>query len=308
MKKYSIILSLALLTMGLSSCLKDDLVSDQKYGMINVDAAKVAQLPSVSSAFALLLENKSTSLNFVEVSLAQSEPAAEDVVVTLSTDQTDAKVTANNSDPNNSKIAAFPSNKYTLPNGLKVTIPKGSRSGYLKLNLNQQDLSPATPYVLAFRIVSVDKPEYVISGNYNTSLVTVSAKNTWDGIYAMNAGSSVQRYSAPGVPTVGDALNGSLAANPDLTLSTVDATTVLIANLRWANGNGVAGIDNLQAVIDPATNLVTMKALGNATLKNIPGKDNKYDPATKTFTLNFDWNQTAAPRAVSLVIKYKASR
>lgn len=307
MKKYSIILSLALLTMGLSSCLKDDLVSDQKYGMINVDAAKVAQLPTASSAFALLLENKTTSLDFVQVSLAQSEPAAEDVVVTLSTDQTDAMVAENNADPDNSTIAAFPSNKYTLPNGLKVTIPKGSRSGYLKLNLNQQDLSPATPYVLKFRIVSVDKSEYVVSGNYNTSVVTVSAKNNWDGIYAMNAGSSVQRYSAPGVPTV-DALNGSLAANPDLTLSTVDATTVLIGNLRWANGNGVAGIDNLQAVIDPATNLVTMKALGNATLKNIPGKDNKYDPATKTFTLNFDWNQTSAPRVVSLVIKYKAAR
>ncbi|WP_316827441.1 DUF1735 domain-containing protein [Pedobacter miscanthi] len=309
MKKYSIILSLALLTMGLSSCLKDDLVSDQTYGMINVDAAKVAQLPTAAKPFALLLENKATTLDLVQVSLAQSEPAAEDVVVTLSMDQTDAKVKANNDDPTKSKIATFPSDKYTLPSGLNVTIPKGSRSAYLRLTLNPQDLNPALPYVLAFRIVGVNKPEYVISGNYNTTLVTLSAKNSWDGIYAMNAGSLVQRYSAPGVPTVGDALNGNISTNPDVTLSTIDATTVEITNLKWAGGtSNIGGIDNLRAVVDPATNLVTMKALGNTTLKNIAGKVNKYDPATKTFTLNFDWNQTAAPREVSLVIKYKKSR
>ena len=52
-----------------------------------------------------------------------------------------------------------------------------------------------------------------------------------------------------------------------------------------------------------------MKALGNATLKNIPGAVNSYNPATKTFTLNFDWNQTVNPRVVTgLVLKYKSAR
>ncbi|SFA43290.1 protein of unknown function [Pedobacter suwonensis] len=308
MKKYSILLSLGLLTMGLSSCLKDDMIDDQKYGMINLDANKLAQLPVTSNAFALLLENKTTTLDFLQVSLASSEPATEDVTVTLSTDQTDAQIAAYNT-ANGASVMKFPSDKYTLPNGLKVTIPKGSRSAYLKLTTNQSGLDPAHPYALAFRIVGVDKPEYVISGNYNTTLVRVSAKNSYDGIYSIKAG-NVQRYSSPGVPTVGDALNGTLAGNPNVTLSTIDQNTVLVAGLTWFGGtSGIAGIDNLQAVVDPTTNLVTMKALGNATLRNIPGAVNKYDPATKTFTLNFEWNPTANVRQITgLVITYKSSR
>ncbi|MDT4886891.1 hypothetical protein FQZ97_1232940 [compost metagenome] len=90
---------------------------------------------------------------------------------------------------------------------------------------------------------------------------------------------------------------------------TVDANTVEITNLRWAGGtSGVAGIDNLRATIDPATNLVTMTALGNATLANRAGYENKYDPATKTLTLNFDWNQTANAREIGLVIQWVADR
>ncbi|MNR56285.1 hypothetical protein D3C85_1768300 [compost metagenome] len=51
-----------------------------------------------------------------------------------------------------------------------------------------------------------------------------------------------------------------------------------------------------------------MKSLGTPNLRNTPGKDNKYDPATKTFTLNFDWNQTTTPREATVIIKYKNGR
>lgn len=134
-------------------------------------------------------------------------------------------------------------------------------------------------------------------------------KNAYDGMYAIGAGSTIQRYTAAGVPTANDALNGSLVGNPDIALASIDPTTVEITYLNWAdNGGRVAGIDRLQAVIDPATNQVTLKSLTNITLKNIAGRDNKYDPATKTFILNFDWNQTTAKRAVSLILSYKTAR
>ena len=94
-----------------------------------------------------------------------------------------------------------------------------------------------------------------------------------------------------------------------MTLTTYDANTVELVNMQWSNkGGGVGGIDHTLATLDPATNLVSMSSLGNASLKNWPGKENKYDPATKTYTLNFHWNPTANVREMTLVLKYKGPR
>jgi len=287
MKKYSIILSLALLTMGLSSCLKDDLVSDQKYGMINLDANKVAQLPSASKTFSLLLENKTTTLDFVQVNLAQSEPAAEDVVVTLSIAQSDAKIKAYNA-ANGTNVVQFPSDKYTLPNGLKVTIPKGSRTGYLKLNLNQQNLSAATPYALAFNIVSVDKTDIIVGGNFNSTLVRVSAKNPYEGSYTAN-----------GYFTHPVAASSRAITNKAKPLTTVDANTsrLELGDLGTSNYYFYVRVnaDNSVTILPDPT------AVAGAQDVFATGV-NSYDPATKTFTLNYAYN-VAAPRKISETVK-----
>ena len=49
-------------------------------------------------------------------------------------------------------------------------------------------------------------------------------------------------------------------------------------------GGGVGGVDNFRLYVDPVTNQTTMTALGNASLRNIPGKPNFYDPVTKTLS------------------------
>lgn len=192
---------------------------------------------------------------------------------------------------------------YTLPS--TVVIKKGETFSLFTVKVKTGSFDLTKKNGLA---VSITAASYgIISGNNGTAIFNLPVKNQYDGLYKINSG-FVQRYSAPGAPTTGDALNGSLAANPNLTLTTVDANTVEITNLRWASGGGVGGIDNLRATIDPATNLVTMTCLGNATLRNRPGFENKYDPATKTFTLNFDWNQTSTMREVGLVIQWAANR
>jgi hypothetical protein len=219
MKKIYMFLSLGMFTMGLTSCLKDKNVEDQKYGMINVNAFKVTALPVASNSFSLVQENKATSLGFVTVALQAEDVAQEDVKVTLSIDQTDAQVTAYNAvTANTVKIARFPTNKYTLPDGLVVTIPKGSRSGALKLNFNAQDLDLTTPYALAFRIVGA--PEgYTISGNNNNTLVRISAKNRFDGAYTSTG-------------TMRDVVSAALTgAYPlDVTLRTSGANSVTYYN------------------------------------------------------------------------------
>ena len=89
---------------------------------------------------------------------------------------------------------------------------------------------------------------------------------------------------------------------------TIGANTVVIESITWHGGGGVGGVGGLSATIDPATNLVTMASTENATLTNWAGKENKYDPATKTFTLNFRWNPTSTTREYSVVLKYEGPR
>jgi len=298
MKKFTKYFVLALFGFGLTSCLEDENVEEQRYGMINLDANKIIELPTATRSLALDYSATPVIIDYATVHLAASEPAEEDIQVTLVLDPT--KVPSTN--------VVLPTSMYTLPSGLVVTIPKGSRDGILKLSVNPSELDASKVYALGLSIASVDKPGYIISGNYNSLVSRVNAKNTYDGIYASVAG-NVQRYTNPTTPTT-DALNGSMAGNPDVQLVTINANTVEIVNLNWARGGGgIGGIDNLRATVDPATNQVTMSALGNATLSNIAGAVNMYDPATKTFTLNFAWNPTGAKREVTgLVLTYNKSR
>ena len=174
------------------------------------------------------------------------------------------------------------------------------------INLNGAKWDLSKRY--AFPVTILDPGGLTISTDKEEVIPLVSIKNQWDGIYSVVAG-TVTRYTSPGVPA-GDNLSGSLVGNPDVVLSTVGPTTVEISNHKWANTNplGVAGIDNLRATIDPVTNLVTMRALGNASLANWEGKPNYYDPATKTFYLAFKWNPTGATREYEIVLKYKGPR
>nr|WP_199157386.1 DUF1735 domain-containing protein [Pedobacter sp. ASV2] len=315
MKIYKLFITGAIMTTILSSCLKNKFDYINPSGSVPVVEFKNPGAPSSESpegaiytVFPVAYASGATFEATYTVQLTGPAAAPQDVTVNIGT-KGSAVTEFNASKANVASYVPYvelPSSLYTISNPT-VTIPAGQNTATVKVVYKTSSFNFAAKYALPLSITSTNYAG--ISKNFGTILLNVAAKNTWDGIYSMQAGSAVQRYSAPGVPTVGDALNGSMAGNPDITLTSINGTTVEITNLRWQGGaSSIAGIDNLQAVIDPATNLVTMKSLGNATLKNIPGKDNKYDPTTKTFTLNFDWNQTTAPREVSLVVKYKGSR
>lgn len=193
--------------------------------------------------------------------------------------------------------------------GYDVNFAAGDFAQNFKINLDGAKwLDKNQRYALAFRVTDWGGVKKT-AATEETVMVFFNIKNDYDGKYASVAG-QVQRYSAPGSPTSGDALNGSMAGNDEVTMVSLGRTKVSISGLKWAaNGGGIGGIDGLQASIDPLTNLVTLSATGNATLRNIPGEVNIYDPVTKTFTLNFDWNQTSTMRSVKgLVLKYSKSR
>lgn len=210
--------------------------------------------------------------------------------------------------------AAYKVNAANPFNGTEwtVTFNAGEHAKPIMIDLDVSLLDLSKQYALGFTITDASGAK--ISNGLESALVEVGAKNKYDGIYSVVSG-RVTRYTAPGSPA-NDALSGPVGGNPDVTLVTVGANAVAFTGsggpvgLQWATGNnsGVAGIDGLRATIDPATNLVTMTSSGNATLKNLPGSTNRYDPATKTFYLSFHWNPTANVREYEVVLKYKGPR
>ena len=198
----------------------------------------------------------------------------------------------------------MPDSTYSIAS-LDVSIAAGHREDSIPIQIFSSKIEQGHKYLLPITIV---KSSIAIS-NWNHLMINIGAKNAYDGVYSVVDG-NVQRFTNPTTPTAGDALNGSLVGNPDMTLTTAGINSVELSNLRWHGGtSSIGGIDHLQASVDPSTHQVTMISLGNATLTNIPGKENSYDPSTKTFTLNFYWNPTANKREVTnLIITYKKPR
>lgn len=310
MKKIIKITLLLFIVAGLSSCLKDkSIIGPDSPGAIrNVVEFKNPNRPASgltqSQAYYVFSYDIEPSVQMViPINFAGADVAPNDIKVTIALDQV-ALDSANRQQKETMQM--MPSTMYSVPSW-EVTIPKGQRIANLVFDIKTDEFV-SLAYGLGLKIVNVVGTKAPVSGNYGAIVTKVSIKNQWDGIYSSVAG-NMQRYSAPGTPTVNDALNGSMAGNPDVTLTTVNANTVEISNLQWHGGGGIGGINNLQATIDPVTNKVTMKALGNATLVNTTGLENSYDPATKTFTLNFDWNPAAASREVTgLILKFNKAR
>ncbi|MDQ1138730.1 DUF1735 domain-containing protein [Pedobacter agri] len=202
-------------------------------------------------------------------------------------------------------LTILPTSLYTIPNNTLI-IPKGQKKATMIVKVRASAFNFALTYALGIKILSSSTG--IVSGNFGTGVFIMSAKNQWDGIYQVVSG-QVTRFTAVGVVENPSTLNGSLAGNPNINLVTTGANTVEVQNMRWFGGSSsVAGIDNTRATINTTTNAITMNALGNATLANRAGLVNAYDPATRTFTLNFDWNQTTAPRQMNLVLKYIGPR
>lgn len=311
MKNTLKLLTVFVLAAFLTSCLKDDKYALDPSGSNNVVEFYNVTAPvsgytdrfvMYQSSFEAVDETEFTAgVNWA----GPEDMAPVDIVVNLALDP-EAIAIYNDTRPSNAApIQLLDPSIYEFPSS--VTIKKGEKTALFTIKVRPSQFDFDARNGLALAITSVSHG--VVSGNIGTVIFDLPVKNIYDGIYKILEGSHIQRYSAPGVPTTNDALNGSMFGNPNVTLVTINQSTVQINNMRWAGGaSGVAGIDNTRATVNSSTNAVTMFALGNATLRNWPGKVNTYDPATKTFTLNFDWNPTGSAREMTLILEYVGPR
>jgi hypothetical protein len=297
-------LSIAL-SAGLTSCLKDDILldPDKTENVVELVHTSLPQqkidsdIPGYTNSWV-----EAASSDFpITVRYTGAHTAPEDIVVTIEVDP--SLITTYNAQ-NDTHFETLPSNLYSFPT--TVTIPKGGKEVVLPVTLKTNQFGFDKEYALPLKIASVSTG--IISGNFGKAVFGVAARNIYDGVYDVVSG-TVTRYTAPGVVENPTTLGGSLAGNPDVSLSTINGTTLAVSGHQWArSGGGIGGIDNLRLTIDPATNQVTMSALGNATLTNWAGKDNYYDPATRTFHLAFRWNPAGATREYEIVLKYLRPR
>jgi len=176
---------------GITGCLKDKTYDNGSTQSVHSsgggnDKLIEIQLTATNASNFLLkafdASNVDTSIDLIPVALASPGLATEDINVTLVANPT---LVADYNNANGTSYLVPTANMYTLLNpGLVVTIPKGSRVGYLRIRFKPSNFL-GNSWAFGFSIASVDKPAYVISGNLNNGIAAIAIKNKYDGRYEL---------------------------------------------------------------------------------------------------------------------------
>ena len=279
--------SIALVSFGIVGCLKDNAYEDQEIQSTRSEGSpKIVELKLTANSSRNFVvrtfanSNNDTTFELIPVNLATSDVAPEDINVTVVVDSN----VVNKYNTDNSTAYFNPtSSMYTVVNPT-VTIPKGSHTGYLKLKIKSSDYL-GKDWALGFKISSIDKEGYTISGNMNWSVVALVVKNKYDG-----------EYHAAGVfhhPTAGDR-----AIDEDKDLVTAGPTSVR------AKLGDLGGSDYYMILTVNPDNSVTITPSGVTPNVDQSWGPNFYDPVGKAFHLFYSYN-VAAPRKIEETITLK---
>ena len=314
MKKTFLIICVALLGVSLVACLDDSKYALDPSGTENVIEFYDPSVPTSPSGSVYPVWTASTEVapDFtLEQIISYSGPNSNDsdIELTLAVDPTaldeyNTQMTAglNGGAPlGGATYELMPEANYDL-DATTVTIPKGEKKVTISISLYPDQFDLSKSYVIPLRIATAS--EGVLSAHFSVALLAVVVKNIYDGIYEITDG-SITRNSASGPDLV---LGGDYIGGLEMPLTTINGTTSGIVPL-WKDGSGVGGVAGTQVAVNQTTNDVTVTSSTNALLKNTPGQINHYDPATKTFVLNFDWGSGANTRIISgLTLEYVEPR
>lgn len=183
----------------------------------------------------------------------------------------------------------------TSASGVTFNLAPGVFAKNYSLDIDGSKFDPSKKYAVLLAITNFSGYSKMHAANgvaLDTILVTLGVKNIYDGVY--HAAGTFTRYSDPS--TILD----SRTIDEDKTLGTVDANTVssTVADL---------GDDDPITLRVNADNSVTVTFVGGS-LTNLPGPytqvgDNWYDPATKTFTLHYQYRGGLRTTEETLTLK-----
>ena len=291
---------------GLTSCLNDSMIDDQKYGLINLNANKIIEIPAdASHTLSIISLDEGIKEYTREIRLAAEAPATEDVIVNVEIVSNSADVikavrkrladqypTEGEDAVPDEDIKVYPTEGISIP--ATVTISKGQRSALLKLKIDTHKLIGEAQFLLV-RVKSVTNPGYIVSGNFGELLLNMKVKSEYDGVYVCN-GYRIR----PGNPT-------ELVTDEERSLTTINATTVqdpkfgnyasYHVNVEVTSETITVGgttcykviatpVDATGAVVGGMYTTFTGDAASLPSPPANPTEINYYNPVTKTFVLN----------------------
>lgn len=297
----SISLILATFSFAFSGCLKDKGFDNHTYGINDPDTQPPGVgFPRAASAKYTVGVNLSSSAQVVNgvvyVNLESGNPASSDVTVTFTLN--DGLRTAYNT-ANGTNILAMPPALFSV--ALSLTIPAGQRNAEVPINLpSTSTLDPNNSYGIGITISSVTGG-YIIASNLKNLFIEIGLKNRYDGRYNLKGVHNRTPYTFPFETGVEMWTTGpsSVAMFWPAGGDFGQPIGVGPGSVNWY---GSAVSPNFQ--FDPVTNLCTgvtgMPAnavtLDMVTFDNTPDSNpdgpivNRYDPATKTMYLTYQYN------------------
>ncbi|WP_443945004.1 DUF1735 domain-containing protein [Pedobacter sp. AW1-32] len=191
------------------------------------------------------------------------------------------------------QLTMIPTSAFTMPT--TITIPAGQRRVQVPVKFASALLNPDLTYGLPVTIT--DASGVVISKNFASVVIKTAVRNRYDGKYSFKG--YVFREGDPVLSGNFKGLSKDLVTN---------GATGLDFSQVWSDGSGVGGIDGLLITVNPTTNKITMKSSANATLKNVASYDSRYEPATKTIYISFEWGASPNRRSATDTLVYTGAR
>jgi hypothetical protein len=223
-------------------------------------------------------------------------------------------------DPSSGAVNELPRNIYTShPDNpfdgqyWTVTFPKGEFLTTLKIILDPANLITLTQRVgLGFQLAEAQGAQ--ISDSKGQLGVEISAKNEWDGIYKVY-GTFLHPANAD---LTGDFGTPSSGGDVECALYTTGSNT-LNRDYGAPIGESVLVYNHVSNVFTYFTGVKSrfrVNANNSVTVSEAPGtiafdptpNNCSYNPATKTFTLNYGWTSTGGQRVITEYLVYLRPR
>ncbi len=295
----------------LSGCLKDKGYDNGEYNGTHGSKINVISLGvNVASVlnFSILAYNNSpndTVVDLIPVELGGPSVASQDIHVTLAL----ADSLVNYINYVNDSTGSG-SHDYIVPTAVTivdsvVTIPKGSRIGYLQVKFVPANLI-GVDYAMGFVVQSVRESGYTISGNLAGGVVAILIKNAYDGNYLLNIETTgwASYGISNGVPGQWphNVIYASTGTYSNIIQTSEGYGTLQVAFTAVGAVTGF-GATKPQYTIDPTSNLVTSvvnlapdDGRGRAFAINTdPLINNHYDPVNKIIYVAYKMTQNGRP-------------
>lgn len=280
-KTRHIYLALSVLAVSfLSSCLKDKGPGSVNFGdspaLVSFQYAGFSAVPYVASILGTAQDTTSLEVTLSVSTVTLKSPVTVDIV----DDAAGAAKYIANDTAGGKTDHVLPTSQYTIQNGGKVTISPGQSMVHVRINFTGQNIDFTRNNIIGLKLANPSGAQ--LTTNLNSAIVVVALRSPYAGTYKAVG----KRHH----PTLGD-----FPFSYNVVMGTVDKNVIL--------GNALADLAvDLQITINP-DNSVTVSSTSDP-LQLTSGAVNKYDPATKTFTLNYFYAISGAARVINETLTY----